>query len=99
MFSVTALGVLVVTLTLVAAVGADVCPAQPAVGRTCPADWQSWHSACYRLMPGKATWDDARSACREIGGQIAAPGSMEENEFIVIFAMTLTVIAGIKSFK
>ena len=37
-------------------------------------------------MPGKATWDDARSACRKIEGEMAAPGSMEENEFMVKMA-------------
>ena len=49
----------------------------------CPPSWQRWGDSCYRLTAVRATWENSRSACREMGGEMFAPCSIQENEFLV----------------
>ena len=49
----------------------------------CPPRWQRWGDSCYRLTSEGATWADSRPACREMGGEMFAPRSLQENEFLV----------------
>ena len=58
------------------------CGTAPSVVRSCAPEWQYWRGACYRLIP-PVTWNGGVVACQEMGGEMVAPRSMEENEFLV----------------
>ncbi|XP_038046717.1 alpha-N-acetylgalactosamine-specific lectin-like [Patiria miniata] len=54
---------------------------------SCPPQWQLWGKECYRLTPRVAqTWDQAKSACRDLGGKMASPRSLEEMNFMTDMA-------------
>ncbi|XP_038073049.1 CD209 antigen-like protein D [Patiria miniata] len=61
----------------------DFCPSRSRVKPSCPPEWQLWGSACYRLTSSKYNWDDAMTACQDVGGKMAAPRSLEELNFMV----------------
>ena len=52
----------------------------------CPPMWQRWRDSCYRLTAKDAAWDAQQRACSDMGGKMAAPHSLEENEFFVSMA-------------
>ncbi|XP_038064496.1 C-type lectin domain family 4 member A-like [Patiria miniata] len=53
----------------------------------CPGPgWQLWKGSCYVLTDKTSTWQEGKSACRSMGGRMAAPRSSEENDFFVSLA-------------
>ena len=52
----------------------------------CPPMWQRWRDSCYRLTTQGAAWDAQQNVCSDMGGKMAAPHSLEENEFFVSMA-------------
>ena len=66
-----------------------VKPAQ-SVGN-CPSLWQGWGDDCYRLVTTLLPWQEARSACRDLGGELAAPRSLPENMFLANMALEVDV--------
>ncbi|XP_038066781.1 C-type lectin domain family 4 member M-like [Patiria miniata] len=62
------------------------CHSRLIVECSCPPEWQLWGNVCYRLTPSPHTWDDAKSACQDMGGKMAAPCSFEEMNFMVELA-------------
>ena len=49
----------------------------------CPFGWESWGGSCYKLLEGTMTWHEGRLKCLEIGGEMVAPSSLEENNYIL----------------
>ncbi|XP_071799055.1 snaclec crotocetin-like [Asterias amurensis] len=49
----------------------------------CPFGWESWGGSCYKLLEALMTWQDGRLKCQEMGGEMVAPSSSEENNFIL----------------
>ena len=49
----------------------------------CPFGWESWGGSCYKLLKGRLNWHEGRLKCRELGGEMVAPSSPEENNYIV----------------
>ncbi|XP_071809236.1 perlucin-like protein [Asterias amurensis] len=49
----------------------------------CPSGWESWGGSCYKLLEGTMTWQDGRFKCQEMGGEMVAPSSLEENNYIL----------------
>ncbi|XP_038066773.1 perlucin-like protein [Patiria miniata] len=47
----------------------------------CPLSWKQWRDSCYRFTPTVHSWFAAREACLQLGGNLAAPRSQEENDF------------------
>ncbi|XP_038048635.1 uncharacterized protein LOC119722531 [Patiria miniata] len=50
----------------------------------CPPDWQVFGDFCFRLSGNerKGSWQESIDVCRDLGGEMAAPQSSEENDFI-----------------
>ena len=46
----------------------------------CPPGWKTWRGSCYRTTPS-LPWIEAGKYCQDMGGEMAAPRSLEENEF------------------
>ena len=57
-----------------------------AVADYCRPMWQRWRDSCYRLTALSAAWDAQQRVCSDVGGKMAAPHSLEENEFFVSMA-------------
>ena len=51
----------------------------------CPSGWSEHDGNCYKFFPQQLTWDSARSACINIGGDLALPTS-QTNQYISTFA-------------
>ncbi|XP_038052089.1 C-type lectin domain family 6 member A-like [Patiria miniata] len=51
----------------------------------CPAPWRQWGNSCYSLTESLVKWDKARDACGNMGGVLAVPRSLQENDFIQTF--------------
>ena len=49
----------------------------------CPASWHHWRNSCYRVTDSSFYWSRARDECIKLGGILAVPRSLEENEFFV----------------
>ncbi|XP_071809107.1 perlucin-like protein [Asterias amurensis] len=49
----------------------------------CPFGWESWGGSCYKLLEALMTWHEGRSKCQEMGGEMVAPSSLEENNYIL----------------
>ena len=77
--------ILIISLAITTASGSNPCNPVMIADR-CPPMWQLWGNSCYRLTPKIATWDSARAACLDMEGEMAAPRSLEENEFIASMA-------------
>ncbi|XP_071788238.1 perlucin-like protein [Asterias amurensis] len=45
----------------------------------CPFGWESWGGSCYKLIEEQMTWHEGRLKCQEMGGDMVAPSSSEEN--------------------
>ncbi|XP_038045952.1 alpha-N-acetylgalactosamine-specific lectin-like [Patiria miniata] len=59
------------------------CHSRLALECSCPPQWQWWGKDCYRLTPRiQQTWDQAKSACQDMSGKMAAPRSLEEMSFM-----------------
>ena len=82
MFLTKVVGIVAIT----AAINAARDCSSPASRNFCPSGWRLWQHACYRLTESKANWDDSKGACREMGGKMAAPRSLEEMKFITELA-------------
>ena len=53
----------------------------------CPPHWKTWAlGSCYQLNTKPATWGNAREACLHMGGKMAAPRSLQENEIFARMA-------------
>ena len=50
---------------------------------SCPASWHHWGNSCYRLTDSSFHWSSARDECIKLGGILAVPRSLEENDLIV----------------
>ena len=50
---------------------------------SCPASWHHWGNSCYRVTDSSFPWSSARDECIKLGGILAIPRSLEENEFVV----------------
>ncbi|XP_038056574.1 perlucin-like protein [Patiria miniata] len=85
MYSLKCFAVLAITY-VITVLGSHICPSEPAVKCSCPPQWQVWQNRCYRLTPSKHSWDDAKEACQDFGGKMAAPRSPEELKFIAEMA-------------
>ncbi|XP_038057261.1 snaclec convulxin subunit beta-like [Patiria miniata] len=64
----------------------DFCPTRCPVKCSCPPEWQLWGNGCYHLTSSKYNWDDAKTACQDLGGKMAAPRSLEELKFMAELA-------------
>ncbi|XP_071796371.1 perlucin-like [Asterias amurensis] len=49
---------------------------------TCPKLWHQWGDACYLITDTFIKWSAARDECRILGGYLAVPSSLEENNAI-----------------
>ncbi|XP_038054886.1 snaclec stejaggregin-A subunit alpha-like [Patiria miniata] len=78
--------IVVAVLSMRALSESDFCPSRSPVKSSCPPEWQLWGSACYRLTSSKYNWEDAKTACHDVGGKMAAPRSPEELNFMVDLA-------------
>ena len=48
----------------------------------CPPDWKLFNGSCFvAFIKPTATWDEARHACRSLGGDLAKITSAAENTF------------------
>ena len=52
-------------------------------GPPCPPEWHHWGTSCYLATQTNFTWWSARAECAKLGGILAVPSSLEENDFIV----------------
>ena len=56
----------------------------------CPFGWESWGGSCYKnIEEGQITWQAGRLKCLEIGGEMFAPSSLEENNYMLSKAVLL----------
>ncbi|XP_038056576.1 perlucin-like protein [Patiria miniata] len=85
MYSLKCFAVLAITY-VITVLGSHICPSEPAVKCSCPPQWQLWQNGCHRLTPSWHSWDDAKEACQDMGGKMAAPRSLEELKFIAEMA-------------
>ncbi|XP_038056095.1 C-type lectin domain family 4 member M-like [Patiria miniata] len=79
-------GIVAITSVSNAQLGSSPCLSRLTVECSCPPQWQLWGKACYRLTPASHIWDDAKSACRDLDGKMAAPQSLEEMNFMTEMA-------------
>ncbi|XP_071798199.1 perlucin-like protein [Asterias amurensis] len=49
----------------------------------CPFGWESWDGSCYKLLEETEAWKEGRLKCQEMGGEMVAPSSSEENNYIL----------------
>ena len=56
--------------------------AGPTAEGRCPANWYPWRGACYTGTSTRASWNETSKACRQLGARLAAPHSLEEQEFL-----------------
>ncbi|XP_071804916.1 perlucin-like protein [Asterias amurensis] len=49
----------------------------------CPFGWESWGGSCYKLLEERMTWHEGRLKCQEMGGEMVAPSSLEENNYLL----------------
>ncbi|XP_071803954.1 perlucin-like protein [Asterias amurensis] len=49
----------------------------------CPFGWESWGGSCYKLLEETMTWQEGRLKCQEMGGEMVAPSSLEENNYLL----------------
>lgn len=49
----------------------------------CPEPWHHWGSSCYMITESTRSWLKAREECINLGGVLAVPSSIQENDFIV----------------
>ncbi|XP_038045938.1 perlucin-like protein [Patiria miniata] len=82
-------GIVAITSAINAQFGSGTCRSRLARECSCPPQWQLSGEDCYRLTPSPHTWDDAKSACQDIGGKMAAPRSHEEMNFMADMAREL----------
>ncbi|XP_038056879.1 perlucin-like protein [Patiria miniata] len=85
MYSLKCFAVLAITY-VITVLGSHICLSEPAVTCSCQLQWQLWQNGCYRLTPSRHSWDDAKKACKDMEGKMAAPRSIEELKFIVEMA-------------
>ncbi|XP_038054893.1 C-type lectin mannose-binding isoform-like [Patiria miniata] len=78
--------IVVAVLSMRALSESNFCPSRSPVKSSCPPEWQLWGSACYRLTSSTYNWDDAKTACQDVGGKMAAPRSLEELNFMAELA-------------
>ena len=48
----------------------------------CPSGWETWGGSCYKLLEETMNWQEGISKCQETGGEMVAPSSVEENNYI-----------------
>ena len=48
----------------------------------CPSRWRQWGNSCYLRPSNGVEWSKARKKCERLGGVLAAPRSVEEENFI-----------------
>ncbi|XP_038045940.1 perlucin-like protein [Patiria miniata] len=80
-------GFVTITSAINAQFGSGTCHSRLTLECSCPPQWQWWGKDCYRLTPVIAqAWDQAKSACQNMGGKMAAPRSHEEMNFMTDMA-------------
>ncbi|XP_038056572.1 perlucin-like protein [Patiria miniata] len=85
MYSLKCFAVLAITY-VITVLGSHICPSEPAVKCSCPPQWQLWRNGCYRLTSSENNWEGAETGCKDIGGTMAAPRSVEEINFMAKMA-------------
>ena len=55
----------------------------PEDGAVCPPAWRSFHGSCYVVTQRLESWADSRESCLRMGGEMMAPGSRQENDFLL----------------
>ena len=55
---------------------------------TCPASWQQWGDSCYQVTEKSFTWEEAGDQCLTLGGVLAVPSNLQENDFMVTLIST-----------
>ncbi|XP_022109590.1 perlucin-like protein [Acanthaster planci] len=58
-------------------------PWNAAPPRVCPTKWYKWRNTCYLVTESTVEWTSARDECRKLGGVLAVPHSLEENDFLL----------------
>ena len=48
----------------------------------CRAGWTRYGRHCYMFREDRKNWQDALDSCRQLGGDLAAVNSPEEQEFV-----------------
>ena len=48
----------------------------------CPFKWESWGGSFNKLLEELMTWYDGRLKCQDIGGEMVAPSSLKENNYL-----------------
>ncbi|XP_022089665.1 L-selectin-like [Acanthaster planci] len=86
MYLLKIVAIAAITAAINAAWGSAFCPSLPAMHCSCPSGWQLWRKACYRLTETKVDWESSKSACREMGGKMAAPRNLTEMKFMADLA-------------
>ncbi|XP_068430349.1 uncharacterized protein [Clinocottus analis] len=54
----------------------------PPTKSPCPDGYTSWYLNCYRLVEAPATWDSARAACEQQGGDLASIDMSYDQAFV-----------------
>ncbi|CAG5896336.1 unnamed protein product [Menidia menidia] len=57
-------------------------PPPPPTRSPCPSGYTSWYSSCYRLVEEAASWEKARAACRDQGGDLASIDMSYDQAFV-----------------
>ncbi|XP_038066775.1 perlucin-like protein [Patiria miniata] len=86
MYLLKVFSIVAITSAINAQFRSGSCHSRLTVQCSCPPEWQLWGNECYRLTPSPHTWDDAKSACQDMGGKMAAPRSLEEMNVMVELA-------------
>ncbi|XP_038045941.1 perlucin-like protein [Patiria miniata] len=87
MYLIQVFGIVAITSAISAKFRSGSCYSRLTVECSCPLQWHLWGNECYRLTPRVAqTWDQAKSACQDMGGKMAAPRSLEEMNFMADMA-------------
>ena len=55
---------------------------------TCPASWHQWRDSCYQVTEKSFTWEEAGEQCLTLGGVLAVPSNLQENDFMMTLIST-----------
>ena len=55
---------------------------------TCPASWHQWGDSCYQVTEKIFTWVEAGEQCQKVGGVLAVPSNLQENDFMMTLIST-----------
>ncbi len=55
----------------------------------CPFGWESSCGSCYKRLEEKLAWHEGRLKCQEMGGEMVAPSSLEENNYLGLLSKNI----------